>query len=240
MERNRPLIGVCAYELPASFSHWRDVNCVMVPAGYTRSLDAAGALPIVLPPLDAAVELLDVLDGLVFSGGSDVDPALYGQEPHPETIGVVPHRDRAELRLLEGALGRDLPLLAICRGMQLLNVARGGDLDQHLADVVPDGGLHKGSPGTFTRHGVDTVEGSIVADLLGAHVETHSCHHQAPRRIGDGLEVTATAPDGVVEAIELPGARFCVGVLWHPEEDVEGGGPLFRALVERARDRASV
>src|SRR5438874_1752832 len=116
MGRNRPLIGVCAYELPASFSHWRDVSCVMVPAGYTRSLDAAGALPIVLPPLDAAVELLDVLDGLVLSGGSDVDPALYAQEPHPDTIGVVPHRDRAELRLLEGALDRDLPLLAICRG----------------------------------------------------------------------------------------------------------------------------
>jgi len=237
MVRNPPIIGVCAYEVPTSFSHWTEVSCVMVPSGYTRSLAAAGALPVVLPPVDGIAGVLDGLDGLVLTGGSDVGPEVYGAEPHPETVGVHPHRDRSELELLTAAIDRDLPVLGICRGMQLLNIVRGGTLQQHLADVVADGGLHKGPPGTFTRHAVRLTAGSLVASLLGEQAEVHSCHHQAPDRIGDGLEVTGDAADGVVEAIELPGAAFCLGVLWHPEEDTEGGGPLFRGLVEAARAR---
>ena len=237
MVRNPPIIGVCAYEVPTSFSHWTEVSCVMVPSGYTRSLAAAGALPVVLPPVDGIAGVLDGLDGLVLTGGSDVGPEVYGAEPHPETVGVHPNRDRSELELLAGAIDRDLPVLGICRGMQLLNIVRGGTLQQHLADVVADGGLHKGPPGTFTRHAVRLTAGSLVASLLGEQAEVHSCHHQAPDRIGDGLEVTGDAADGVVEAIELPGAAFCLGVLWHPEEDAEGGGPLFRGLVKAARAR---
>ena len=237
MVRNPPIIGVCAYEVPASFSHWSEVSCVMVPSGYTRSLAAAGAIPVVLPPVDGIAGVLDGLDALVLTGGSDVGPEVYGAEPHPETVGVHPHRDRSERELLTAAIDRDLPVLGICRGMQLLNIVRGGTLQQHLADVVADGGLHKGPPGTFTRHAVRLTAGSLVASLLGEQAEVHSCHHQAPDRIGDGLEVTGDAADGVVEAIELPGAAFCLGVLWHPEEDTEGGGPLFRGLVEAARAR---
>jgi len=187
--------------------------------------------------VDGIAGVLDGLDALVLTGGSDVGPEVYGAEPHPETVGVHPHRDRSELELLTGAIDRDLPVLGICRGMQLLNIVRGGTLQQHLADVVADGGLHKGPPGTFTRHAVRLTAGSLVASLLGEQAEVHSCHHQAPDRIGDGLEVTGDAADGVVEAIELPGAAFCLGVLWHPEEDAEGGGPLFRGLVEAARAR---
>jgi|1186.fasta_scaffold07556_2 putative glutamine amidotransferase len=234
MVRNRPLIGVSAYEVPAAFSHWHDVSCVMVPSGYTRSIDAAGGLPVVLPPLDDMAQVLDRLDGLVLTGGSDVDPQVYGEEPHSETIGVHPGRDRAELRLLGAAVERGMPVLGICRGMQLLNVLRGGTLQQHLADVVADGGVHKGPPGTFTRHPVRMQDGTLAAALLGPKAEVHSCHHQAPDRLGDGLQVSAEAPDGVVEAIELPG-RFCLGVLWHPEEDARGGGPLFAGLVDAAR-----
>ncbi|MDX6546888.1 MAG: putative glutamine amidotransferase [Gaiellales bacterium] len=235
MHRNRPLIGICAYEVPASFSHWRNVDCVMVPAGYVRGVAEAGGIPLVIPPLEQAGELAETLDGLLLTGGSDIDPALYGQPPHAETTGVVPHRDRAELELLRAALERDLPVLGVCRGLQLLNVLRGGTLVQHLADVVPDGGVHKGPPGTFTRHPVQVDAGSRLHGIVGDRLDVPSCHHQAPDRIGEGLVVTAHAPDGVIEAVELPQARFCVAVLWHPEEDLEGGGmPLFRELVAQA------
>ncbi|MDX6544575.1 MAG: putative glutamine amidotransferase [Gaiellales bacterium] len=240
MHRNRPLIGICAYEVPASFSHWRNVDCVMVPAGYVRGVAAAGGVPLVIPPLEQAGDLVETLDGLLLTGGSDIDPALYGQKPHAETVGVVAHRDRAELELLRAALERDLPVLGVCRGLQLLNVLRGGTLVQHLAEVVPDGAVHKGPPGTFTRHPVQVEPGSRLHGILGDRLDVPSCHHQAPDRIGDGLVVTAQAPDGVVEAIELPQARFCVGVLWHPEEDLEGGLPLFRELVDEAAKPVAV
>jgi putative glutamine amidotransferase len=233
MHRNRPLIGICAYEVPASFSHWRDVDSVMVPAGYARGVAAAGGIPLVIPPLEGTSELVETLDGLLLTGGSDIDPSLYGQAPHPATVGVVPHRDRAEIELLRAALEAGLPVLGVCRGMQLLNVLRGGTLIQHLGDG-PDGEMHKGPPGTFTRHPVRIEPGTRLHEMLGDGLDVHSCHHQAPDRIGEGLAVTAHAPDGVVEGIELEQADFCVAVLWHPEEDVEGGGPLFRGLVAKA------
>jgi putative glutamine amidotransferase len=234
MHRNRPLIGICAYELPASFSHWRDVNTVMVPAGYSRSVAAAGGMPLVIPPVEGSSELVGTLDGLLLTGGSDLDSALYGQSPHPATSGVVPHRDRAEIELLRTAVEAGLPVLAVCRGMQLLNVLQGGTLIQHVGDGQGDSEMHKGPPGTFTRHPVRVEPGSRLHSMLGDGLDVHSCHHQAPDLVGDGLVVTAHAPDGVVEGLELEQADFCVAVLWHPEEDVEGGGPLFRGLVARA------
>jgi putative glutamine amidotransferase len=238
MDRNRPLIGITAYEVPASFSHWHDMPAVMVPAAYSRSVVAAGGLPVVIPPAEGTAGLLDLLQGLVLSGGSDLDAGLYGEQQHPETLGVIAHRDRSELELLAGALDRDLPVLGICRGMQLLNVQRGGSLHQHLPEIV-EGSLHKAAPGTFALHRVAMEPGSRLEALLGPAVEVlHSCHHQAPDRIGEGLAVTARAPDGVVEGVELLGARFCIGVLWHPEEHAEHGGPLFQGLVAAARPAA--
>jgi len=234
MDRNRPLIGITAYDVPASFSHWRDMPAVMVPAAYSRSVVAAGGLPVVIPPIEGTTGLLDQLQGLVLSGGSDLDAGLYSERQHPETLGVIAHRDRFELELLAGALDRDLPVLGICRGMQLLNVQRGGSLHQHLPEIV-DGSLHKAAPGTFALHAVAMEPGSRLEALLGPGVDVHSCYHQAPDRIGEGLAVTARAPDGVVEGVELVGARFCVGVLWHPEEHAEYGGPLFQGLVAAAR-----
>jgi gamma-glutamyl-gamma-aminobutyrate hydrolase PuuD len=237
MDRNRPRIGITAYDVPASFSQWADMQCVMVPSGYTREVAAAGGIPLLLPPIGGMVEVLDDLDALVLSGGSDIAAERYGQEQHPQTLGVFPHRDEAELELLAEALERRIPVLGICRGMQLLNVLRGGSLHQHLPDVVPDGALHKAAPGTFARHGVDLEKGSRLASLIDPGAQVHSCHHQAPHRIGDGLVVTARAQDGVVEGIELEGSGFAVGVLWHPEEDAEGGGSLFQEVVQRARAR---
>jgi len=237
MDRNRPAVGITAYEVPASFSHWRDMASVMVPAGYSHAVAAAGALPVVIPPVDGTSALLDRLDGIVFSGGSDLDAALYGQVQHPDTLGVIPHRDRSELALIEAALERGMPVLGVCRGMQLLNVLFGGTLHQHLPEIV-DGSLHKAAPGTFALHPVSVEPGSRLERMVGGELEVHSCHHQAPDAIGDGLIVAARSPDGVVEGIELPGERFCVGVLWHPEEHAELGGPLFRGLVAAARAAA--
>jgi putative glutamine amidotransferase len=173
------------------------------------------------------------VDGLIFSGGSDLDPDLYDQEPHDETFGVVPERDRAELALLEAALARDLPVLAVCRGSQVLNVARGGDLVQHLPDLVGDE-KHKHTPGTFADHDVTLQPGTRLASLLGDHAPVKSHHHQGFGRVGDGLRVAAHAEDGTIEAVEDPSRRFALGVLWHPEagEDLK----LFEELVDAARE----
>jgi putative glutamine amidotransferase len=229
MDRKRPVIGISAYDVPVTFGQWTEFQSVLAPAGYSRSVTAAGGLPVVIPPVDGSTELLDLLDGVVFTGGSDLNPAVYGQEAHPESIGFHDGRDRAELALVREAIRRDMPVLGICRGMQLLNVALGGDLIQHLGSET-----HKGPPGTYTFHDVTVTPGTRLADVLGAGTRTHSCHHQAPDRLGEGLRANAQAEDGTVEGIELPGARFAVGVLWHPEEDEVRGAPLFRELVEQA------
>ena len=185
------------------------------------------------PPPNGIEEALDAVDGLVFSGGSDLDPDLYDQEPHDETLGVVPERDRAELALLEAALARDMPVLAVCRGSQVLNVARGGDLVQHLPDVVGDD-KHKHTPGTFADHAVTLEPGTRLAGLLGERAPVKSHHHQGFGRVGEGLRVAAHAEDGTIEAVEDPSHRFALGVLWHPEagEDLK----LFEELVGAAAD----
>jgi anthranilate synthase component 2/putative glutamine amidotransferase len=229
MDRKRAVIGVSAYDLPVAFGQWTGVRSVLAPTAYTASVERAGGLPVVVPPVEGSTELVELLDGLVFTGGSDLDPSLYGQRPHPETTGVHRHRDRAELALIREALRRDMPVLGICRGMQLLNVALGGDLHQHLGSDT-----HKGPPGRYTFHDVTVDGGTRLADVLGAGTRTHSCHHQAPDRLGEGLRASAHAEDGTVEAIEQPSARFAVGVLWHPEEDEVRGAPLFRELVAQA------
>jgi gamma-glutamyl-gamma-aminobutyrate hydrolase PuuD len=228
----KPLIGITTYVVPAKWSYW-DLEAALVPADYVRAVEKAGGRPLLVPPSkDAIEETLDGLDGLVFSGGSDLDPVHYGQEPHEETFGVVPDRDDAELGLLRGALERDMPVLAICRGSQILNVARGGDLVQHLPDVVGHQNHKHDPPGVFSDHDVELVEGTRVQRLLGDHAPVKSHHHQGLGRIGEGLEVSGRADDGTVEAVEDPSQRFTVGVLWHPEAGEDFA--LFQALVEEA------
>jgi gamma-glutamyl-gamma-aminobutyrate hydrolase PuuD len=227
----RPVVGITTYVVPAKWSYW-DLEAALVPADYVRAVEAAGGRALLVPPSANGVdETLDVLDGLILSGGSDLDPELYGQEPHPETVGIAQERDRAELALLEGALARDMPLLAICRGSQVLNVARGGDLVQHLPDMVGDG-KHKHAPGTFADHDVSLGEGTRLAEILGDRAPVKSHHHQGFGRLGEGLRVAAHAEDGTIEAVEDPSHRFALGVLWHPEagEDMK----LFEELVREA------
>jgi putative glutamine amidotransferase len=230
---SRPIIGITTYVTSARWGYW-DTEAALVPAAYVRAIELAGGRPVLIPPSEEAVdETLAAVDGLVFSGGSDLDPELYDQEPHDETYGIVPQRDRAELTLLEAALARDMPVLAVCRGSQVLNVARGGDLVQHLPDVVGDE-KHKHTPGTFADHDVTLEPGTRLAELLGAHAPVKSHHHQGFGRVGDGLRVAAHAEDGTIEAVEDPSHRFAFGVLWHPEEGEDL--KLFEELVGAAAD----
>jgi gamma-glutamyl-gamma-aminobutyrate hydrolase PuuD len=227
----RPVVGITTYVTSAKWSYW-ELDAALVPAAYVQAVARAGGRPLLVPPSqDAVDETLDALDGLIFSGGSDLDPDLYGQEPHPETFGIRQERDRAELALLSAALERDMPVLAICRGSQVLNIARGGDLVQHLPEVVGDE-KHKHTPGTFADHDVTLEPGTRLESLLGDRAPVKSHHHQGFGRLGEGLEVAALAEDGTIEAVEAPDRRFALGVLWHPEagEDMK----LFEELVKEA------
>ena len=227
----RPLIGITTYVEDASWSHWQ-APAALIPFAYVRAIEHAGGRALLVPPGEEGVdETLAALDGLVLSGGNDVDPASYGAEAHAETGGVRPERDRAELALLQGALARDMPVLAVCRGSQLLNVVRGGDLVQHLPDVVGDE-KHRETPGVFSAHGVRVDPESKLGTLLGDRAPVKSHHHQGFGRVGSDLRESAWADDGTLEAVEDPSKRFALGVLWHPEEDEDGA--LFRRLVEEA------
>jgi len=225
-------VGITSYAQEATWGAWT-LPAALVPLSYVRSVELAGGRPLVVPPVDGAVEeTLDVLHGLVLSGGADIDPAAYGEEPHPETTMTHPHRDQAELTLLEAALARELPVLAICRGMQMLNILHGGNLHQHLPDLVGHEG-HRQVPGVFADHSVRLQEGSTTGAILGERTRVKSSHHQGLERVGEGLDVVAWAEDGSIEAIEDRTRRFAVGVLWHPEESEDKR--LFEALVEHAR-----
>jgi putative glutamine amidotransferase len=229
----RPLIGITTYAPESvTFGVW-ELPAALIPLSYVDAIEDAGGRPLLVPPQsDGVKETLDALDGLLFSGGEDVDPAHYGAEPHPETKGVHAGRDGAELDLLRAALARDMPVLAVCRGSQVLNVARGGDLVQHLPEVVGDE-KHKHTPGVFADHDVDLVPGSRVQRILGDRAPVKSHHHQGFRTLGDGLREAARADDGTIEALEDPSHRFAVGVLWHPEAGEDFA--LFTELVEEAR-----
>jgi putative glutamine amidotransferase len=231
-KRRRPLIGVTTYTDTVQWGVWT-LPAAMSPLAYVTSVEGAGGRALLVPPSEDGVEeTLEALDGLILSGGEDLHPEHYGADPHAETQQTRPERDRAELALLEGALARDMPVLAICRGSQVLNVGLGGDLDQHLPDSLGSD-RHKHTPGEFADHDVDLEEGSRLAGLLGERAPVKSHHHQGYGRLGDGLKPVAWAEDGTIEALELPEKRFALGVLWHPEEGEDFA--LFSALVEAAR-----
>jgi putative glutamine amidotransferase len=228
----RPLIGITSYAEEISWGGWTE-EAAHVPLAYVRSVERAGGRALVIPPSeDGLEETLGALDGVVFSGGGDLDPALYGADPHAETDVPQAERDRAELELLRAALDRDMPVLAVCRGSQLLNVARGGDLVQHLPEAVGHE-RHRELPGSFSDHDVKLKPDSRLGRLLGDGTRVKSHHHQGYGRIGAGLREVAWAEDGLVEALEDAGSRFAIGVLWHAEEGEDTA--LFQALVDEAR-----
>ncbi len=229
-DRARPLIGISTYREQARWGYW-DVPAVLLPASYADAVAECGGEPVLLPTGSITAGVVARLDGLVLAGGADIDPARYGQAAGAHTTVVRPDRDDAEVAVLAAALDRDLPLLAICRGMQLLNVALGGALVQHLPDV-PGTGSHSGGPGVFARREVRTAAGSRLAALLGPAATAECHHHQALGRVAECLTSAAWAEDGVLEGVEAAGRRFCLGVQWHPEAGEDRR--LFRALVDAA------
>ena len=228
----KPVVGITTYLTRAAWGAW-DLDAALVPAAYVRSVVRAGGAPLLVPPGAAIEETLDAVDALIFSGGSDLDPELYGEDAHAETTGVVRERDDFELALMQAALARDLPLLAICRGSQVLNVALGGDLEQHVPDRVASD-VHKQTPGVFADHDVDVLAGTKLASIVGDRSDVKSHHHQGYGELGAGLREAARAADGTIEALEDPGRRFTLGVLWHPEEGADLA--LFEALVAEATE----
>jgi putative glutamine amidotransferase len=232
----RPLIGICAAVERAHFGVWEDEPAALVPISYVRSVEAGGGMPALLPPDQASAEspddLLDRIDALVLGGGADIDPGSHGADPHPETTGTHPERDSFELALGRRALEREMPLLGICRGMQILNVACGGTLDQHLPERLGHE-RHRPVPGRWAEHEVRLEPCSLAARSAGSErlvIKSH--HHQGVGELGDGLEATGwDMDDEVIEAIELPDGGFTLGVLWHPEEDPDDR--VIPAFIER-------
>jgi putative glutamine amidotransferase len=233
-----PIVGICAAIERVSWGVWDGYEVTLAPRAYVRAVQRAGARALVLPPDEAAVAepalLLDLVDALILAGGADIDPATYGAQADAETTGSWPERDRFELALARGALERDMPVLGICRGMQLLNVALGGTLDQHLPRSI-GAEAHRALAGTFSKHEVRLEPDSLACTAAGTEgFVVWSHHHQGVDRLGEGLRVSGRSEgDELVEAIELPGKRFALGVIWHPEEDEDSR--VIASLVEAAK-----
>jgi putative glutamine amidotransferase len=232
---SRPTIGITAATEDVSYGAWDEVPAFISPASYVQAVQRAGGRPILLLPDPEDAEdpngVLDLVDALILTGGAgDVNPALYGEEPHPETGPIQDERDAYELALARAALERGIPTLGICRGMEVLNVVYGGSIEQHLPDMLGHE-EHRHTPGTFADHEVRLAPGSLAARAAGSEstpVKSH--HHQGIKKVGSGLEVTGwAAEDDAVEALEDPSCPFVLGVLWHPEEDEKS--QLIKALV---------
>jgi putative glutamine amidotransferase len=238
----RPIIGMCTALEQARWSVW-DQPAMLLARNYVDGVHRAGGFALMLPPdpllVEDSAEALGLIDGLLLAGGADIDPGAYGAQAHPETVSTVPERDAFEIALTRAAIEADLPVLGICRGMQLINVALGGTLIQHLPD--PFGHAeHRRVVGSFdgAEHDVQLGEGTLARRVAGeARHATRSHHHQGVDRLGEGLLVSGTAVmDGLPEAIELPDRGFVLGVQWHPEADATS--PVLDALVQAAGERA--
>ncbi|MEU7901996.1 gamma-glutamyl-gamma-aminobutyrate hydrolase family protein [Actinoplanes sp. NPDC049118] len=225
----RPVIGITTYVEPATWGVWHELPTTLVPHDYVAAVTQAGGRAVLIPPDDLDADVLRLLDGLVLSGGADLGPELYGAEPAPRTV-VRPERDAAEMLLARAALARDLPILGVCRGMQLLTVAAGGTLHQHLPDLLGHE-RHRPAPGVYGMHEARFAEGSRIAGLMGEDNRVHCFHHQGVDDPGS-LTITGRAEDGVPEAVEDPSRSFVLGVQWHPE--VIRDKRLFGALVAAA------
>ena len=232
-----PLIGISAYREVAAWGVWRQ-DAAVLPYAYVEQVARAGGAPVLLPPLAgpfsarSAAACVAPLHALVLAGGPDIDPRRYAAQPEPATVDIRPERDAWELALLGAALERDIPVLSICRGAQLLNIARGGTLHQHLPETVGHDD-HRPAPAEYGPVEIALEPDALPGALLGSRVTAPCYHHQAIDELGEGLAVTGRALDGTVEAAQLTDRAFVVGVQWHPEQDTDRR--LFDALVAAAR-----
>lgn len=230
---SKPVIGISCYLEPAKFGVW-DQPCALLPANYVDGVVAGGGTPVLLPSVGNWDEsIVSRLDGLILAGGPDVEPARYDQPTHPSTGAPRPERDRVELELADAALRLGTPLLGVCRGLQILNIVMGGTLRQHLPDELGTV-QHLPQPGTFGQVKVRVAEDSRLAEIVGGDLGVSCHHHQGVDLLGAGLVDVAWAEDGSVEAAELPGDAFVLGVQWHPEQDTVDRR-LFAALVAASR-----
>ena len=233
MNGSRPLIGITSYLETAAFGIWQQ-QAAILPRTYLDAVLRAGGIPVVLPAIgDGQAEYVERIDGLILAGGADLDPAAYHQQPHEQTRGVQTYRDAFEFPLLTAALDANLPVLGVCRGMQLLNVALGGTLHQHLPEANGND-EHRPVPGTFGGCTVKLVPDSRLATIFGDTTTVRCHHHQAADTPAPALTVTGHATDGTTEAVELHDKDFVLGVQWHPEENADDDR-LFAALVAQAR-----
>lgn len=234
---SRPLVGITTYGEPVSYGPWRDQPCVFVPEPYVRQIERAGGVPVLIPPLtDCGAEVVDSIlariDALVLAGGADIDPLRYADIRHPASDAPRSERDDTEIALARRTAELDIPVLGVCRGMQLMAVAAGGALEQHTPDRVGHVG-HSPTPGAFGTHGV-RIEGGRLARLLNPALDVPTHHHQSVLT-HPGYTATAWADDGTLEAMEDSSAHFRIAVQWHPE--MFGDNRLFEALVAAVRER---
>ncbi|WP_173924373.1 gamma-glutamyl-gamma-aminobutyrate hydrolase family protein [Agromyces sp. Marseille-P2726] len=238
-----PFIGIVADRKSASSGAWVDIPTDGIPHAYVAAIEEAGGAPLLFPSIDVHLDdlarLLDLVDGLFLPGGRDLDAALYGSEAHPSNDPPLRVRDELEIALTRLARDRGMPVLGACRGMQVINVALGGTLEQHLGDRL-DLTPHRDVYGTHTSHPVSIAPGTLLSGItheLEFDISSH--HHQGVDRLGEGLIASANAPDGVIEAIEATDGAFCLGVQWHPEERLDPEGiALIRAFIAAARTRS--
>jgi putative glutamine amidotransferase len=228
----RPRIGLTTYYQQAAWGVW-EADAAILPGTYVQAVVAAGGTPVLLPPVGTDPTVVELLDGLIIAGGTDVDPGQYGAEPHKLTRSQ-PARDAHDIALTKAALATGLPLFSICRGAQILNVALGGTLIQHIPDVNPQAAQYQPAPGVFGNVDFGTTPGSISERLLGPTASAPCYHHQAMERIADGLCVTAAAQDGTVQALETTTDGWVLGVQFHPEQNPDDLR-LFTGFIEAAR-----
>jgi len=233
----RPRIGLTTYWQQAQWGVWDNV-AALVPGNYIKSVTAAGGTPLLLPPVATDTSVLALLDGLIVIGGVDVHPSNYGQDPHRLTASQ-PERDEHDIALTAAAIELGLPLFAICRGAQVLNVQQGGTLNQHLPDAVPEAAAqYQPAPGVFGKVDFTVERGSLAQKILGEAASAPCYHHQALQRVAEGLEVTARSADGTVEIVEMPQAKgWVLGTQFHPEENLEDIR-LMRAFIQAAQEYA--
>ena len=227
----KPVIGITCFCRDTVYGNWHR-HAAILPSAYVSMIEGAGGAPLIIPPAGDMTQILDLIDGLVVSGGPDICPSNYGETPEEMTVEFYPDQDETEIGLIREVIARDMPFLGVCRGMQILSVMHGGRLYQHL-DTTPGHEGHGGFDGVETKHGVSATEGSLLASLMGTSIDANSTHHQGVADAGD-LTVTGIADhDGLIEAVERQDKRYCLGVQGHPARG--GNDVLYAGVVEEAR-----